>query len=76
MCWYQFPTLRGPVPHQARIVADLRKYSVVERERGYLLARLPEGVTVTKDIVDRYLTGTRLRLREVREDDIVVTRKL
>ncbi|WP_460967778.1 hypothetical protein [Pedococcus soli] len=57
-------------------MADLRKYSVVERERGYLLARLPEGVTVTKDIVDRYLTGTRLRLREVREDDIVVTRKL
>ena len=52
------------------------KYAVVERERRFLLASLPEGVDSTKQIVDRYLTGTRLRLREVREDDGTVTRKL
>ena len=52
------------------------KYAVVEREPRYLLARLPEGVTSTKDIVDRYVTGTRLRLREVRESDGAVVRKL
>ena len=52
------------------------KYAVVERERRYVLARLPEGVTSTKDILDRYVTGTRLRLREVRESDGTVTRKL
>jgi CYTH domain-containing protein len=33
-------------------------------------------VISTKDILDRYATGTRLRLREVREDDGTVTRKL
>jgi CYTH domain-containing protein len=57
------------------VAGDL-KYAVVERERRYLLAGLPEGVTESKEIVDRYLTGTRLRLREVRESDGTVTRKL
>lgn len=52
------------------------KYAVVERERRFLLARLPEGVTSTTHIVDRYLTGTRLRLRLERESDGQVTRKL
>jgi CYTH domain-containing protein len=52
------------------------KYAVVERERRYLLASLPEGVTGTWEIVDRYVTGTRLRLREVRQDDGSVVRKL
>lgn len=52
------------------------KYAVVERERRYLLARLPEGVISTKEILDRYVTGTRLRLREVREDDGPAIRKL
>lgn len=52
------------------------KYAVVERERRYLVARLPPGVTSTKDITDHYVTGTRLRLREVREQDGTVTRKL
>lgn len=52
------------------------KYAVVERERRYLLARLPVGVTSTKEIVDRYVDGTRLRLREVRGADGTVTRKL
>ena len=52
------------------------KYAVVERERRYRLARLPEGVTVTREIHDRYLIGTRLRLREVTESDGSVVRKL
>lgn len=52
------------------------KYAVVERERRYLLARLPGTVTSTREILDRYVTGTRLRLREVREADGTVTRKL
>ncbi len=52
------------------------KYAVVERERRYLLASLPDGVTSRKQIVDRYVTGTRLRLREVRDDAGTVIRKL
>lgn len=52
------------------------KYAVVERERRYLLASLPSGVGSTKDIIDRYVTGTRFRLREVREADSVVVYKL
>ncbi|TIC89017.1 hypothetical protein E8D34_00385 [Nocardioides sp. GY 10113] len=52
------------------------KYAVVERERRYRVARLPDGVTETKEILDRYVTGTRLRLREVRDGDGTVTRKL
>ena len=52
------------------------KYAVVERERRYLLASLPAGVDSTARIVDRYLTGTRLRLREVQDDDGVIVRKL
>lgn len=52
------------------------KYAVVERERRYLLATLPAGVTSTVRISDRYVTGTRLRLREVRGSDGSVVRKL
>ena len=52
------------------------KYAVVERERRFLLGRIPDGVVDTREIVDRYLEGTRLRLREVREADGSVTRKL
>jgi CYTH domain-containing protein len=52
------------------------KYAVVERERRYRLARLPEGVSATHEINDRYLTGTRLRLREVIAADGTVVRKL
>ena len=52
------------------------KYAVVERERRYRLGRLPDGVSSTKEILDRYVTGTRLRLREVRESDGTITRKL
>lgn len=52
------------------------KYAVVERERRFVLARLPAGVTATNEITDRYISGTRLRLREVREVDGAVTYKL
>jgi CYTH domain-containing protein len=52
------------------------KYAVVERERRYLLTSLPAGVRSTREIRDRYVTGTRLRLREVRDEDGAVTRKL
>jgi CYTH domain-containing protein len=52
------------------------KYAVVERERRFLVASLPEEISGTREIIDRYLTGTRLRLREVREADGTVTRKL
>jgi len=57
-------------------VSDPLKYAVVERERRYIVASLPDCVVSTRAIVDRYLTGTRLRLREVREGDGVVIRKL
>lgn len=52
------------------------KYAVVERERRFLLATMPDGVSDTRLVVDRYLTGTRLRLREVHEQDGTVVRKL
>lgn len=43
------------------------KYARVERERRFLLARapLPAAVTVSRRITDRYLAGTRMRLRRV-----------
>ena len=52
------------------------KYAVVERERRFLLASLPEGVVDISEVVDRYVTGTRLRLREVRDGEGTVIRKL
>lgn len=51
------------------------KYAVVERERRYLLASLPTGVEDTSQIVDHYVIGTRLRLREVRREDGTTLRK-
>jgi CYTH domain-containing protein len=43
------------------------KYARVERERRFLLAAppVPAAVTATRVINDRYLVGTRLRLRRV-----------
>src|SRR6476619_126037 len=46
------------------------KYARVERERRYLLTDLPEGLTRIDphlQITDNYITGTRLRLRKVRD---------
>src|SRR5206468_11532532 len=51
------------------IVPD-SKYARVERERRYLLQDLPEGLTRADhhlQITDNYITGTRLRLRKVRD---------
>src|SRR5260370_15914773 len=46
------------------------KYARIERERKYLLQALPEGVTRADhhlQITDNYITGTRLRIRKVRD---------
>jgi len=46
------------------------KYARVERERRYLLRDLPEGLSRADphlQITDNYITGSRLRLRKVRE---------
>ena len=57
---------------------DLLKYAKVERERRWLLDGLPPFPDEARQvrIVDRYLHGTRLRLREVTETDGTVVRKL
>jgi CYTH domain-containing protein len=55
---------------QNTIVPAESKYARVERERRYLLQDLPEGLTRADphvQITDNYLTGTRLRLRKVRQ---------
>lgn len=57
-------------------MAPSLKYAVVERERRWLVARLPDGVTESRRITDRYVVGTRLRLREVAHADGSVERKL
>ena len=46
------------------------KYARIERERRYLLQDLPEGLSRADhhlQITDHYLTGTRLRIRKVRD---------
>ncbi len=46
------------------------KYARIERERRYLLQDLPEGLTRTDhhlQITDNYITGSRLRIRKVRD---------
>jgi CYTH domain-containing protein len=45
------------------------KYERVERERRYLLTKLPDGLKLQDEhaqITDNYITGTRLRLRKSR----------
>jgi CYTH domain-containing protein len=54
---------------QNTIVPSDSKYARVERERRYLLKDLPDGITRASphlQITDNYITGTRLRLRKVR----------
>ncbi len=46
------------------------KYVRLERERRYLLQDLPEGMTRADphvQITDNYITGTRLRIRKIRD---------
>lgn len=48
------------------------KYARLERERRYLLRDLPEGLSRADhhlQITDNYLTGTRLRIRKVRDPE-------
>ena len=47
------------------------KYARIERERRFLLDRVPPGLDVAhaRRIADRYIEGTRLRLRELRNTD-------
>jgi CYTH domain-containing protein len=55
---------------QNTIVPAESKYARLERERRYLLQDLPEGLARPDphvQITDNYITGTRLRLRKVRE---------
>ena len=62
--------------HYCLVVSASLKYAVVERERRFLVERVPAGVTRVSEITDRYLEGTRLRLREVVDGEGAVTRKL
>jgi CYTH domain-containing protein len=57
-------------------MVDLLKYAVVERERRFVVAGIPEGVTHTLRIEDHYIEHTRLRLRRVMAADGSFTRKL
>ena len=54
-----------------QVMASEYKYARVEWERRFLLARFPAEAKVTqvRRIVDRYIDGTTLRLRQMREDD-------
>ncbi len=55
---------------QNTIVPVESKYARVERERRYLLQNLPEGLMRADphlQITDNYITGTRLRIRKVRD---------
>jgi len=54
----------------ADVTARRAKYACVERERRFLLRELPEGLerkSPHTQIFDNYITGTRLRLRKIRE---------
>jgi CYTH domain-containing protein len=59
--------------HPTHPVVPLRagKYARIERERRFLLTSPPpaSAVVATRRIIDRYLTGTRLRLRRVEHVD-------
>jgi len=48
------------------------RYAQLEREQRWLLEELPDGVKDERVIVDRYWTGTSLRLRTVEESHGVV----
>ena len=55
---------------QNTVVPAESKYARVERERRYLLQDLPEGLTRADahlQITDNYISGTRLRIRKVRD---------
>src|SRR5438270_7026563 len=47
---------------------DFGKYARPECERRFLLSAVPDGASSPRRITDRYLTGTRLRLRRIESD--------
>src|ERR1041385_3558775 len=54
------------------VVIPESKYARLERERRYLLQDLPEGLNRAAhhlQITDYYITGTRLRIRKVRDPE-------
>ena len=52
-----------------------QQYARPERERRFLLRELPDGeITQTVDIMDRYFSGTRLRLRQMTQKTDDTTR--
>ena len=59
----------GPSGPRAEEPVQEGKYARVERERRFLLAEPPpaSAVTASRRITDRYLPGTRLRLRRVED---------
>jgi CYTH domain-containing protein len=54
------------------------KYALIERERRFLLAAPPppDAVVVARRIIDRYLTGTRVRLRCIDDREYKLTQKV
>ncbi len=44
------------------------RYVQIEREQRWVLRELPDGLVAPVSITDRYLTGTRLRLRMMQSD--------
>jgi CYTH domain-containing protein len=48
------------------------RYSHLEREQRWLLRTIPKGRSDPVEIVDRYLTGTTLRLRLMRSHDGII----
>jgi hypothetical protein len=69
------PPLIGKIDHavcgmsEHVFMVDVLKYAVVERERRFVVAGIPEGVTQTFRIEDYYIEHTRLRLRRVMAAD-------
>jgi CYTH domain-containing protein len=56
-------------PSQARYAPQAGKYARFELERKFLLERVPEGLEDDAAIYDRYIIGTRLRLRRAEHPD-------
>ena len=61
--------------HDERVTVE--KYSVAEYERRFLLPDVPAGLSNPRRISDRYIDGTRLRVRTVATPEgVVLERKL
>jgi CYTH domain-containing protein len=55
---------------ETNTIVPKSKYALIERERRFVLENLPEGLTRADphtQITDNYITGTRLRIRKVRD---------